>query len=1074
MRRGVLGAVALVLALAWPVLAAAQPRATVREYQKVFTTYPYSDPNPIPTPGRIYPYYRFDMYTDTPAQRSWTVVELENAYVRVQVLPQIGGKIWSAVEKASGRAFIYDNQVVKFRDIAMRGPWTSGGIEANYGIIGHTPNCATPVDYVTRQHQDGSASVTIGVLDLLTRTPWRLEIALPPDKAYFTTRSLWQNSTPLEQPYYTWMNAGLKAAGNLQFVYPGTHYLGHDGEASPWPTHPQNGKDLSFYEQNDFGPYKSYHVVGRHTDFFGAYWHDDDFGMARYSTRDDKPGKKIWIWGLSRQGMIWEQLLTDTSGQYVEVQSGRLFNQSAEASSLTPFKHRGFAPAATDVWTEFWLPVKGTRGLVKANDVGALNVRREAGTLWIHFMAVQPLADTLQVFDGERLVLERALTLAPMEAWQGSVSEAVPDERLYVRVGTSRERSRFEYRGNRSEATLSRPIESPRDFDWESVYGLYLKGKEHVRQRAYALAGDALQACLKRDPNFTPALVDLAALRYRAMDYQGAYDLARRALSIDTYDPGANYHYGLAAEALGRAFDARDGFELAAQAVEFRAAAWQRLARLALREGRLQEAAHYAGRAVEVNVHDVDARLLLALARRLDGDVKGAGAALDAALAVDPLNHHAVFERALLDGGAEAERAFVAGIRNEMPRETFLELAAWYRGLNRLAEAERVLALGPESPEVLYWLAFVQDRQSKPAARQTLARATAASPSLVFPFRPESVAVLAWAGGIDTSWRPKYYLALIHLGLGNTAEARHLLEECGEQPDFAPFYAARAQVRQATAPARALEDLRKALALDAQQWRFSRMLAERLVADAAYAEALDVASRAYAQAPANYILGMLAARTLSLNGRYRESADLLGRLRVLPYEGANDGQRLHREAQLMLAVEALGRGDRKAALDRIALARTWPEHLGAGKPYPENVDERVEDWLELRSRTGMRTGGARGTREAREAQTVLDRVAADTRSAAGAGGLARALALRDAGKPAEAAEALEAWARATAEAGDPGPGESTPRRARGGRLLAEWGRAVFAGQTASLPGPRHAAGEYAVIATAVAVPVPGQ
>jgi len=333
--------------------------ATVREYKKTFRTYPYSDPNPIPAFGRIYPYYRFDLYTDRPIDKAWTVVELENEFLRVLILPEIGGKIWTAIEKSTGRPFIYNNEVVKFRDIAMRGPWTSGGIEPNYGIIGHTPNCATPVDYVARTGADGSASVVIGVLDLLTRTPWRLEVTLPADKAYFTTRSFWFNATPLEQPYYTWMNAGLKAAGNLQFVYPGTRYLGHDGEHRPWPLHPTSGRDLSFYERNDFGGYKSYHVFGQYTDFFGAYWHDDEFGMARYSERGDKPGKKIWIWGLSPQGMIWERLLTDTSGQYVEVQSGRLFNQAAEGSSLTPFKHRGFDPYATDSWTEYWFPVKG-------------------------------------------------------------------------------------------------------------------------------------------------------------------------------------------------------------------------------------------------------------------------------------------------------------------------------------------------------------------------------------------------------------------------------------------------------------------------------------------------------------------------------------------------------------------------------------------------------------------------------------------------------------------------------------------------------------------------------------------
>src|SRR5258706_473234 len=122
--------------------------------------------------------------------------------------------------------FLYYNHTIKFRDVAMRGPWTSGGIEANYGIIGHTPNCATPVDYMTLNKKDGSVSCIIGVLDLLTQTKWRLEINLSADKAFFTTRSLWVNVSLLEQPYYTWMNTGIKAKGNLEFIFPGTHHIG--------------------------------------------------------------------------------------------------------------------------------------------------------------------------------------------------------------------------------------------------------------------------------------------------------------------------------------------------------------------------------------------------------------------------------------------------------------------------------------------------------------------------------------------------------------------------------------------------------------------------------------------------------------------------------------------------------------------------------------------------------------------------------------------------------------------------------------------------------------------------------
>ena len=132
----------------WPDAKAAPGRAVVREYEREFTTYPYSDPDPVPTMSRFYPYFRYDGFTETPAPKKWKVVELSNDYLQILILPEIGGKIWAAIEKTTGKPFIYFNHVVKFRDVSMRGPWTSGGMEANYGIIGHTPNCFSPVDYL--------------------------------------------------------------------------------------------------------------------------------------------------------------------------------------------------------------------------------------------------------------------------------------------------------------------------------------------------------------------------------------------------------------------------------------------------------------------------------------------------------------------------------------------------------------------------------------------------------------------------------------------------------------------------------------------------------------------------------------------------------------------------------------------------------------------------------------------------------------------------------------------------------------------------------------------------------------
>ena len=1009
--------------------------ATVREYKRVFRTYPYSDPNPIPAVGRVYPYHRFDGYTNTPVDREWTVVELENAYLRVWVLPEIGGKIWAAFEKSTGRSFLYNNRVVKFRDIAMRGPWTSGGIEANYGIIGHTPNCATPVDYLTRSHPDRSASVVIGTLDLLTRTSWRLEVTLPADRAYFTTRSYWYNGTPLEQPYYTWMNAGIKAAGNLELIYPGTHHIGHGGEVSPWPIDPGTGRNLAFYEQNDFGPYKSYHVIGRHAGFFGAYWHDDRFGMGRFARRDEKLGKKAWIWGLSRQGMIWEGLLTDEDGQYVEVQSGRLFNQAAEESTRTPFKHLGFAPHSADTWTEYWFPVKDTGGFVKADEHGALNVTAQDGRLRVAFSPLAPIEGLVEVRDGARVLLSKRVSLRPTETWAETIEADVPAGRLSVRIGDGL----FEYDAA-ADDRLSRPVASPPGFQWDSAFGLWVSGKEWIQQREYARAREALEGSLRKDPYSLPALGDLAMLDYRERRDQEAWDRTRVALSLDTYDPLANFVYGLASRRLGKSADAKDGFEVAALSPAMRTAAWAELAKTYLAEGRLSEADEYATKAATADPLALDPWQVRAVVARVRGDREAAGHCAERLLTIDPLNHFARLERYLSAPADESlKSSFVSGVRNELPHETFLELAAWYVAAGRGSDALQVLALAPPSGEVLYWRAWLAGREGgDPAAAAGLLReADAASPAFVFPFRTESLDVFEWAARTSSSWKPKYYLALVRWGLNDVAGARDLLVGLAGAPDYAPFYAARAQALAPVAPERALADLERAAVLEPGAWRFGKLLAEHLLERGQPARAREIAARYAAASPGSYVLGLLHARTLAGTGGYAEADALLRRLQVLPFEGATDARTLYREVQLMLAAGAYRAGRIDTFLERVKAARDWPERLGAGKPYPDNVDERLEDWMEA---TGLERLGRRS-----EADAIHARLAADSRR--GFGLLLGALAQKRLDRAAEAARTLDEWAAGT-----------------GNPALAEWGRGLLSGSPVPLPPSMRAQLEPRILA----------
>lgn len=1004
--------IALFILLYGPHVFAQHP-ATIKEYKKAFTTYPFGDPNPIPLLTAVYPYYRFDGFTTTPVMKEWKVVELENDYIKLLILPEIGGKIWTAIEKSTGRPFLYYNHAVKFRDIAMRGPWTSGGLESNFGIIGHTPNCATPVDYLIRTNEDGSVTCIIGALDLLTRGNWRMEINLPKDKAYFTTRAYWFNQTPVEQPYYHWMNAGLKASGNLEFIYPGTRYLGHEGEYADWPLNKKNGKNLSWYEQNNFGGPKSYHVFGTYTDFSGAYWHDDDMGMIRYGTHDDKAGKKIWIWGLSGQGMIWEKMLTDKDGQYVEVQSGRLFNQNAEKSSATPFKHRSLQPYESDTWTEYWYPVLATGGIVKANDYGALNIRSEDGWLKVRFCPTGFIRDTLEIKDGDKVVYAKALSLSPLQTFSDSCKlttaaatpsdlqsgASSPDHQSTVALpclSVALGGTKLVYTSHPHTDELSRPVDAPKDFDSNSVYGLYVAGKEAMDQKNYPLAEKKLYEALQQDHNYLPALVKLAGLLYRNMRYPEALDIIKKALSIDTEDGSANYYYGLinaqlsdeagtgpgnftaASNAAGpgnvtdHATDAKDGFDIASIDPAYRSAAYTELAKIYLKEGNPAKALIYANKALDFDRYAIEALQLAATAYRCrHTESKMNEAKEDEAKAmeimaridsIDGLNHFCRFEKYLWHPTAGNKTAFTSLIRNELPQETYIEMATWYYRAGCPREAETLFEWCPASTEAGYWLAFLHD---KPLDLSTL------NPTLSFPFRSETGHVLEQLLKKQDHWLLKYHLALIYHDRNRIDECRQLLLSCHNDPDFAPFYAVRAAICQEahdttgaaaqtlasqpaatqspigqslSDPTQPLTDLKKALSLD-DQWRYRKLLATFYLDHQQYADALSTVEPFYRLHPEQYIIGMLYAKTLLFNRRYAEADKLLAKLEIIPFEGATEGHELYREAKLMQALEQMRKGKYTRALVFVREAGNWPENLGVGKPYEEDIDHRLEQWL---------------------------------------------------------------------------------------------------------------------------------
>ena len=848
--------------LAAASLAGAPGGVVVEVGEMTLPTYMFSDPNPVPAPlANCYPYYRFDGYEAKPEPRSWRTVKLESDRIAVTIAPEVGGKVWGAVDKKTGVDFVYFNHVAKFRDVSMRGPWSSGGIEFNFGKIGHEPYTSTPVDWTVRTNDDGSVSCFVGGTEWLCRSFWQVEIRLKGGEDRFTTHARWFNASGLPQTYYQWMNAAFHGGGETSYFYPGRNWIGHGGDPHPWPI--EEGHDISVYSKNDIpgkngDDHRSMHVINGDNRYLGCWWPHLNAGFLHENRTDAKYGRKIWMWALSRQGAIWEGLLTDSDGPYVELQSGRCFQQPGGQYAKTPFKYISFQPGVTESFDESWSVVRD-RG-----DFGKVDVRT----------GIEP-----------------------------------------------------------------RPTEMPADFDWDSAYGLLVKGEQmlHDAWKSNPAAVEALfRESLRRDPCFVPALDALAWLLVSAARYDEAKPLVRKALAVDTYDPDANYIDALLLLAAGDADTARERFGVAAFSPKLRTAALAASSRISLAEGDWAQADALASDALRFNDANIDAIAVRIAAARRRGDTRLAARMAEDALKAMPLCH--LFAHELwLCGGPD----FTRNVRNEMPERTFTELACWYAasGLNKEAAGLFDRAQGSIIARTLAaHLAHVSGDEA--LASKALAEAAALPVGFDFPFRRETMTALEWAAKRSGSWKFRYLAAIFCASRGRDADADAWLDIPDGVIDDPSALLFRASRRTGEA---ALRDIRAAGGIR-DGWRVGLAFYREYSRAGDWKSARDVLRDYTAKYPGKPGLELNYARALVKTGGYAEAVAFLEGIQILPSEVGENPMKVYQEALGRLADDALGRGDEAAAREFVAKAVSYPETLGAGRPY--RIDGLIKSWPE--------------------------------------------------------------------------------------------------------------------------------
>ncbi|AQT68344.1 putative PEP-CTERM system TPR-repeat lipoprotein [Anaerohalosphaera lusitana] len=918
------------------VIAATAGAAEISEKNTAIKTYPFGGEDPVPIFVRgdeqgkhlkLYPYTFFDEFTAEPVRRDWAVVSLENPYVKVTVMPEIGGKVWGALEKATGRDFIYANDVVKFREIALRGPWTSGGIEFNFGLVGHAPSTSTPVDYTARKNPDGSVSCFVGTMDLPSRSRWSIEIRLPADKAYFETNAFYYNPSSLDQSYYSWTNSAAKVSEDMQVIFPGTEHIAHDFKVplKPWPIS-EDGRDLSWYKNNRFGSHKSYFTVGEYEDFFGCYWHEDQFGAGHYARYGAAPGRKLWLWALSRQGGIWEDLLTDTKGQYAELQAGRFFNQN---------DHGFLAPSSGDSWREVWFPYKDIGPMVEASDDAVLSVKKTVKGVQLAICALTDIDEELVVFADGSNILQKTLELEPMQTYETTVehtSEAV----INLKLGDL-----LEFTTDESADDIDKPINF-HEVDESTSEGLYLAGLRLEKSRGYDEALSKYRSCVEQQPKHVRALSRIAGIQLRKGLLDEALKSSARAIEISMYDPHANYIYGLASRRAGKLTDAKDALTWAARSMQYRSAANAQLAGIAMQEKDYRAAVKLSKAALDYNVFNVNALQTRAICLRKLGMTDAAKSTLDRILSIEPLNHCAPFERYQLSGRKSDLAAFTSNIRNEYARETYVEMGVFYAGLGLMDEAVELFDLVSDYPTARYWSAYLQK------SKDMLARADSLDPDYVFPFREESIPVFEWAVKNSDDWKPLYYLGLIYWAKGRQDEARELFREI-EPEGFAPFYITRAHINEPVDSSAALADLKTAVKIDPASRRPRHHLITFHIEHENFEKAISAAREGMKLLPDEQQLELDLLRSLVPAGYYSEALEILKRTRILPFEGASEIHELYVKTHLGLGRAAMEEGDYRKALEHFEASKLYPERLGTGKPYDPDYstqDKLIEQCVE--------------------------------------------------------------------------------------------------------------------------------
>ena len=914
--------------------------------------------------GVVYPYPVIESISDEKVDKQYKAVYIENEYIKVMILPELGGRIQMAYDKIKQRHFVYYNHVIKPALVGIAGPWISGGIEFNWPQH-HRPSTFMPVDCTIVENEDGSVTVWVNEMERMFHQKGMAGFTLRPGCAYLEIQGRVSNRTNLPQTFLWWANPAVEVNDAYQSVFPPdvNAVFDHGKRAvSSFPIATGTYYKMDYSAGVDISNYKniyvptSYMAVNSEYDFEGGYENDTKGGMLHVASHHVSPGKKQWTWGNGDFGRAWDRNLTDEYEEkgfrpYIELMAGVYTENQPDFSWLMPYEEKQFV--------QYFMPYRELGIVKQASKDFVMNIEETADGK-VQFKILATSKQTVRVIlDGEEgeEYYNKVVTLSPEEVLVETV--ATVDEQLsdlHLSIERAEHPRKFPLLEWYAEPDEIRPIPDAAEAalspqDTKTVDQLYLTGL-HLEQYRHATwsALDYYEEALRRDPMDYRCNMQMGLWYLRRARFEKARPYLQTAVKVlkrrnpNPYDGEPIFYLGIVNKFLGNFKEAYDCFWKSTWNKAWADAGYFEAACISMSDERWEDALEELERSLISNSHNHKARAMKAVALRKLGRKDEALAWIQESYKIDPFNYVCMVEEHLLTDSNEPLERMVELMHSSIYNyhETALDYAQ--AGLNEEVKLVLQTAIDhhvEESPLTYYYLTMYSDFMTD--SFDCLQKAQKADPAYCFPNRLEDAyilqTILETVGMMPVSdARAPYYLGCLYYDKRQYDLAVSYWEQSAKiDPDFPTVWRnlALAKFNKQSSQDEAVEMMERAFHLDESD---ARMLMEldqlykRL--HRPHQERLDFLKKYPELIQQRDDLVLEEITLLNQLGRYEEAMQKLDAHQFHPWEGG-EGKvpAQYQISRVELAKQAIAAKDYNKAIRLLQECLEYPHHLGEGKLY---------------------------------------------------------------------------------------------------------------------------------------------